>query len=697
MDRNNSSTMLHEKRHRDKRITILILFILLVWPTLRVYPEANRFAIEHFRLNVEIIPEKHWLWGEAAIRIRSSVSGLRSFGFYIRPTLRVSSARDDENHTLSFSQTTVKRIFPNSDTSLVRITMSRHLEKGEEAGIIIRYGGVFYMSSAFNPEERRYNRAFSSITREACWLRSVQLWYPYIPEKSMPLTIKVKIPSGWTAITNGDLREISTEQNKRGYIFEEDRTTSLDIFLFAASYVSKTKDAGGFRLTAYFFPQHKDLLEAYLERTAEILGFYTTKFGRPKAEKFSIIEIGSGYGTGTSAPFGYAISSHLVNTNFPLIPHEIAHLWWGETVSDNLGKDTWLHEGLATFSDYCYRLEKASDRDAQRRILFSLLNRAIPIGNPKTLSILEAGEKHAPEGFLVYERAASMLFTLKHLLGEELFFKALRQYLETFRGKKADTDGFIRVFQSVSGKDLSWFFDFYLKGERPPHYRVRFRNLDNQVVGTLYQDHAPKNFRMSVPLEFATNQRIFQKNIEVRGHKKRFIYRLAEGEAVQRITADPDFEILAVREALEDRWKARSLRLEAAREKNFRRIEPRLFALWEKQPDNIPIMHEVAQFYFAQKKWKEGIALYQKVLDLDSNDFAFLALANIAGAYETIGDKKMQKLYLEKALARGSSMYSITRSLMDKLKKLEEKEKTSGDSLDENKGHIIHLVGPGCE
>ncbi len=88
-----------------------------------------------------------------------------------------------------------------------------------------------------------------------------------------------------------------------------------------------------------------------------------------------------------------------------------------------------------------------------------------------------------------------------------------------------------------------------------------------------------------------------------------------------------------------------------------------IIAFWEKYPGNVYISHEVAHFYFAQENWEKGIEFYQKILILGSHDFTFVALANIAGAYEMMDDQKMQKLYLEKALSRWSSMYSLMRRL----------------------------------
>lgn len=663
------------KRGKLRGVIILILTFIISSSSSKAFLDWSEFEISNFILDVEIIPKRFWLAGKAELKLCSSIQGLKSFYFYIRPTLRVISVRDDKGNELSFSQIRVRRIFPNSETSLVRINLIRKLSRREEVDITVSYSGIFYMSSDFNLKERRYNRAFSSITKEAAWLRSVQLWYPYIADKSMPLTIRATVPSGWTVISNGDLKSTEQEEGKNTFIFQEEETSSLDITLFTAPYISKSREVNDFQIVAYFFPQHRALLDSYIEKTGEIINFYTQKFGKSEGQKFAIIEIGTGYGTGTSAPFGYAISSHLINLDFPLIPHEIAHLWWGETVSDNLGKDTWLHEGLATFSDYYYRSENAPDEAGRKRVLLDLLNKAIPIGNPKTLSILEGGAKHAPEAFLVYERAAFVIQTLKHILGEEVFFKALRSYIETYRGKKADTDGFIRVFNSVSKKDLSLYFDFFLRGKKPPRYRVKFRNVGFRIAGALYQDYVPEDFTMSITLEFLTNLRSFRKEVKVKGRGERFFYNLENDERVLRVVIDPDFEVLGVRDVLEDRWEARSLRLEAARRKNFRQIKPRLFTLWNIYPDNVYILHEVAQFYFTQKMWEKGIEIYREVLGLEPNEYVFIALANIAGAYETMGMKDIQKLYLEKALAKGSSMYSIMRSLMDKLKKLERLEK----------------------
>ena len=209
------------KGRMGRKIVILILVLLCTQTLLKALPEKNEFEIIHFYLDIEIIPDEHGLKGEAKLRLRSGINGLKSFDFHLRPSLRVNSVKDENDNPLVFSQNKVKRIFPNSETSLVRVKLNQELSEGETAEIVASYDGIFYMPSDFDPKERRYNRAFSSVTKEAAWLRPVQLWYPYIANKSMPLTIKAKVPSAWTVITNGELESAAEENGKKIFVFQE--------------------------------------------------------------------------------------------------------------------------------------------------------------------------------------------------------------------------------------------------------------------------------------------------------------------------------------------------------------------------------------------------------------------------------------------------------------------------------------------
>ncbi|MCP2604905.1 tetratricopeptide repeat protein, partial [Candidatus Aminicenantes bacterium AH-873-B07] len=574
---------------------------------------------------------------------------------------------DERGNSLIFSQNKVEDIFPNSRTSLIIVNLKNNLLKREKVKINIYYEGYFYTPSEYNPKNKRYKRVLSSITEKVVWLRPTQLWYPYIKDNFMKIRIDVTVPKNWIILTNGKLVEKKILIGKINFIYEEEKTGSLDIFLFAGPYVSKTLRTNEFKIISYLLPQHKNLLDIYNQKTAEIIVFYTKKFGSPNIKNIKMIEIGTEYGTGTSSPFGYAIASHLITKNCPIIAHEIAHLWWGETVLDNLGPDSWLREGFATFSENYYKVKTFSNFKIKRRILFDFLFRAISHGNPETPSILEAGEKELAQRYLVYEKPAYMLYTLKYLLGEKTFLEIMKTYLNQFRGKIATTSDFINIVNSVSSQNMDWFFNYYLKGKKVPRYRLKFEVNGKNLNGVIYQDFVPNDFSMPVDILINTNKRKILHRVLVRGSKEQFSLKLKKNEKIKKIIIDPNLSILAVHDELEAVWKARKLRISMNKIKNFKKIKKELLSLYKKYPENTYILHEIAQFYFMQKKWNEGLKIYQKIIDLAPNSNVILAFVNIAQIYELKGDRRKALYYFQKALEQGSRNYALMRWILKKI------------------------------
>lgn len=621
-------------------------------------------------LRLFIFPEKHFLKGNALLTIYSNIDNLKAFSFYISPQLKITKIVNKGGNFLVFSQNRVEDIFPNSKTSLVIVNLEKDLLKGKSTTINIYYEGYFYTPSKYNSEKKRYERVLSGVTEKVVWLRPTQLWYPYIKNNFMKIRINVSVPEHWLVLTNGELIKKEKLKGKTNFIYEDKRVGSLDIFLFAGPYLSKTIKINVFRITSYLLPHHKSLIDIYNQKTAEIINFYTKKFGLPNIKNVKMIEIGSEYGTGTSCPFGYAIASHLITKHCPIIAHEIAHLWWGETVLDNLGPDTWLREGLATFSEKYYMVETYRNLDIRRRILFDFLFRAISHENPETPSVLEAGEKELAHRYLVYEKPAYMLNTLKYLLGKETFLKVMRAYLNKFRGKIATTSDFIKVVNSISSQNMEWFFNYYLKGKRVPRYRLKFEINEKNLNGVIYQDFVPSNFLMPVNILIKTNRREILHRVLVKGAKGRFNLELKENEKVERVIVDPDLNILAVHEELEAVWKARELRILAKKNRNLKKIEEELLFLLKKYPENTYILHEIAQFYFMQGEWNRVLKFYRKIINLAPNSNVVLAFVNIAQIYELKGKRKKALYYFQKALEQGSRNYTLMRWIISKSNEL---------------------------
>ena len=133
--------------------------------------------------------------------------------------------------------------------------------------------------------------------------------------------------------------------------------------------------------------------------------------------------------------------------------HELAHHWFGNSVSPKTWGDIWLNEGFASFCEWLYLEEqgKKENRDLISKTL----------GYAKEPNSLKGALQDPDDIFSarVYIKGAWVLRMLRKELGDEQFFKAMREYYNTFKYRNASTEDLKKVFEKVSGRDFGVFFD----------------------------------------------------------------------------------------------------------------------------------------------------------------------------------------------------------------------------------------------
>ncbi|MFJ5834701.1 M1 family metallopeptidase [Streptomyces sp. NPDC093089] len=142
--------------------------------------------------------------------------------------------------------------------------------------------------------------------------------------------------------------------------------------------------------------------------------------------------------------------------------HEMAHQWFGNSVTPATWRDLWLNEGFATYAEWLYteEYENVPARTHFERAFAQDANWTFPPAAPPAAENLF----DAP----VYQRGAMVLHKLRETVGDDAFGEILRGWPAKYRHANATTDDFTAYAESVSGKDLDALWDVWLYGDGRP-------------------------------------------------------------------------------------------------------------------------------------------------------------------------------------------------------------------------------------
>jgi aminopeptidase N len=196
-----------------------------------------------------------------------------------------------------------------------------------------------------------------------------------------------------------------------------------------------------------------------------------------------------------SGPYG--IPRGTVN----LISHEIAHQWFGDSVTESTWADLWLSEGFATYFAglFLQRSEgEAAFQDYMSRAAEEIFayekKKPSPIFDRDTedlLGLLNANN---------YQKGAWVLHMLRSSLGDQVFFRGIRDYYNKHKEATATTEDLRAALENASGRDLSGFFKRWIYESGHPKYQLSWEWRQKSEVrlvlrqlqsGNAFLDHVP--------------------------------------------------------------------------------------------------------------------------------------------------------------------------------------------------------------
>jgi aminopeptidase N len=307
--------------------------------------------------------------------------------------------------------------------------------------------------------------------RARCWLACNDF-----PTDKATVNFSIIAPSHYSVIANGRLTSKQTLSNETTiWNWKEEIPISTKVMVFGAADFAINIDSSliGIPVETWVYINNKK--EGFLDysQAKYIVNTFQSMIGKYPYEKLANIQSTTIYGGMENAScIFYAENSVTGKDNVEaLLAHEIAHQWFGNSITECSWSHLWLSEGFATFfaNIYC---EKRFGKDSLLARLIQ--DRQAAINWPGTISIpVIPDSNNDPRSQLnpvTYEKAGWILYMLKSDVGDTSFFRAIRKFYSQYANKTACTQDFKKIVESISGKDLDTFFTEWL-------YRPGFPNL----------------------------------------------------------------------------------------------------------------------------------------------------------------------------------------------------------------------------
>lgn len=321
----------------------------------------------------------------------------------------------------------------------------------------------------------------------ACQGTGASLWYPckdsQSDEPDNGATIKVAVPNGLMNVSNGRFK--GSTDLKNGYTRWDwevkNPINTYDITINIADYTHIHDNLNGLDLDYYILKENEEKAKIQFEEAKSMLTCFQGKFGKYPfwEDGYKLVdtpylgmEHQSAVAYGNKYLKGY-LGTDLSGTGIGLlfdfiIIHESGHEWFGNSITSKDIADMWIHEGFTCYSESVYLECNYGYEKAQTYIngLKKNIENDIPIIGPYGVNTEGSGD--------MYYKGALMLNTLRHVINnDDLWWKIILKYSETYSHKIIDTETVISFFNKESGMDLTSIFNQYLRYKNIPVLEIR--------------------------------------------------------------------------------------------------------------------------------------------------------------------------------------------------------------------------------
>lgn len=499
---------------------------------------SNNFDIKYLRCKWEVDPAVRYIKGSVTVYFRATAA-TDNIVLDLMDVLRTDSVLQ-RNNRINFTQ----------QNNTLSITLANNIVVGSLDSVSIFYQGT--------PPETGFGSFVLSTHAgtPVMWTLSepygARDWWPCkngLNDKIDSIDVYLLHANIYRGASNGLLQsELPVAGNKTLTHWKHRYPIATYLICFAVTNyqvftVNVQLGSKSLPVQTHCYPESLVTFQTNTFRVLDQLKNFSEKYGEYPFinEKYGHVQFSWGGG------MEHQTSSFMASTSESLMAHELAHQWFGNMVTTASWEDIWLNEGFATYLTYSYLEEtRTPGNNFYRRALVNDVV-SLPNGSVKVYDTSSVNQIFSSR--LSYSKGAFLNYMLRFVLGDEVYLRAIRNYLNDplLKHGYARTADLKRHLEAESGKDLSKFFEQWYEKEGYPSFNVQFSQLGvGGVKFTLNQttSHPSVPF-FETPVALVFKNATQQKTVKVthRTNGQQFIEQL--GFVADTVLVDPEYWILS--------------------------------------------------------------------------------------------------------------------------------------------------------